>query len=64
MPSCLPRETGQPRTGRGDRQPGRRGAQLTHGLTLNLSPELPSVIKPDTLVIGIDLAKHTHVARA
>ncbi len=23
-----------------------------------------SVVKPDTLAIGIDLAKHTHVARA
>ncbi len=33
-------------------------------MTVNSVARKRSVIKPDTLVIGIDLAKHTHVARA
>jgi len=33
-------------------------------MTVNSVAQKRSVIKPDTLVIGIDLAKHTHVARA
>jgi transposase len=33
-------------------------------MTVDSVAQKRSVIKPDTLVIGIDLAKHTHVARA
>ena len=33
-------------------------------MTVDIVAQKRSVIKPDTLVIGIDLAKHTHVARA
>jgi transposase len=33
-------------------------------MSVNSVAQKRSVIKPDTLVIGIDLAKHTHVARA
>ena len=33
-------------------------------MTVDSVAQKRSVIKPDTLVVGIDLAKHTHVARA